>query len=302
MQRIELPERTYANFGHPLNELIRLAGAMAKAENGCYLDLTQSKFLSPFLLGGAAALLKEQQERGLPSGGGNNRLDGSLKAYLELVRFPDGLSQAGDDYAAKRLLADLRSKTYIPIVSFAASLVGEDEREALIQAMESLLVQQCGLQGTMLSVLKYLIAELTGNIAQHAAVGTGFLFAQYMPNGRYMDVVIADTGQGLLQSYLRHGKFKPISDAEALHLALNGRSTKDIPESRGFGIPTSRNMLVNGLGGSFFYWSGTAFLFNTSTVNNIYELRNGTTFPGCYLALRIPTMAPSTFNLYNFVG
>lgn len=302
MQRIVLPERTYVDFGHPLNELIRLAGTMAKAEQGCCLDFTQSKFLSPFLLGGAAALLKEQQERGLPSGGAGNCLEGSLKAYLELIHFPEGLSQASDDYAAKRLLVDLRSKTYIPIVSFAASMVGEKDREALIQAMENLLVQQCGLKGPMLSVLKYLIAELTGNIAQHAATGTGFLFAQYMPNGRYMDVVIADTGQGLLRSYLQHGKFKPISDAEALHLALNGRSTKEIPESRGFGIPTSRNMLVNGLGGSFFYWTGSSFLFNTSTLNNIYELRNGITFPGCYLALRIPTMAPSTFNLYNFIG
>lgn len=302
MNRIQLPERTYADFSQPLTELIRIAGLIGMSKQGCFLDLTRSKFLSPFLLGGVAALIKEQQERGLPSAGANHCLDGNLRNYLDLIRFPNGLSHAEDSYAAKRLLAELRSKTYIPLVSFPASLVPNMDREELIQSVENLLMQQCKLSGTMLTVVKYLISELTGNVTQHAGGGTGFLFAQYMPNGHYMDMVIADTGRGLLRGYQAHGKFHPGSDAEALHLALNGRSTKDIPESRGFGIPTSRNMLVNGLGGAFFYWSGAAFLFNNSTHNNIFELKNGTVFPGCYIALRIPTLLPPSFKFYDFVG
>ena len=50
-------------------------------------------------------------------------------------------------------------------------------------------------------------------------------------------------------------------DEEAITLALNGKSTKPEANSRGFGIPTSRKMLVNGLRGKFFMWTGTAFMY-----------------------------------------
>lgn len=302
MNRIQFPQRTYADFSQPLTELIRIAGLIGLSKQGCSLDLTHSKFLSPFLLCGTAALLKHQQEQGLPSHGQVNCLSPDLKNYLDLIRFPQGLSHTEDTYSAKRLLAELRNKTYTPLVSFPANLAPNMDREDLIQAVESLLVHQCQMDGVMLTVIKYLVSELTGNVMYHAGFGTGFLLAQFMRNGKYLDLAIADTGRGLLGSYMAHGKFNPGSDAEALNLALNGRSTKDLPESRGFGIPTSRRMLVNGLGGSFFYWSGSACLFNSATHDNIYELKDGTSFPGCYIALRIPTVTPSSFQFYDFIG
>lgn len=60
-------------------------------------------------------------------------------------------------------------------------------------------------------------------------------------------------------------------------------------------------MLVEGLGGSFFYCSGDAMLLNNATRDSIYELKDGTRFPGCYLALRVPTIAVPTFNVMGFV-
>lgn len=164
------------------------------------------------------------------------------------------------------------------------------------------MVHQCGLSGQMLMALKYLIAELVGNISYHAVHGTGFLFAQYAPNGHYLDITIADTGRGLMGSYLKSDRYdRPSSDAEALRMALEGRSTKDQSVSRGYGIRTSRRMLVEGLGGSFFYWSGAAMLLNNPTKDAIYELKDGTLFPGCYLALRIPTNTNPAFNIISFV-
>ncbi|MCB0768587.1 MAG: hypothetical protein KDB95_15365, partial [Flavobacteriales bacterium] len=267
-----------------------------------HLDLNQCRFLSPLLICGAAALVKAQQERGIPSEAPAACHDPSLRSYLELVRFPQGYSQADASYDTKRLLATLRGRTYVPLVTFPATTAPDSVREDLIQAVEDLMVRQCGLSGQMLMAVKYLISELVGNISYHAAHGTGFLFAQYYPNGHYLDIAIADTGQGLRGSYVASTRHTdPGSDAEALRMALEGRSTKDQAISRGYGIRTSRRMLVAGLGGSFFYWSGDAMLLNNATRDNIYELKDGTRFPGCFLALRVPTIAVPTFNVMGFV-
>lgn len=302
MQRITFPERTYQDFTDPLVKLIDLARIMGIPRGPVQLDLSRCRFVSPLLICGAAALVKSQQENGIASEAPADCHDPNLRSYLELVRFPHGYSQSDATYDTKRLLATLRGRTYVPLVTFPVTATPDSGREGLIQAVEDLMVHQCGLSGQMLMAVKYLISELAGNISYHAGHGTGFLFAQYYPNGHYLDIAIADTGQGLRGSYIasdRHAD--PGSDAEALRMALEGRSTKDQAVSRGYGIRTSRRMLVEGLGGSFFYWSGDAMLLNNATRDNIYELKDGTRYAGCYLALRVPTIAQPSFNLMGFV-
>ena len=50
------------------------------------------------------------------------------------------------------------------------------------------------------------------------------------------------------------------SDLEAIQAANRGISTKNLPnaENRGYGIITSKKMLIDGLGGSFIMMSGNA--------------------------------------------
>lgn len=50
------------------------------------------------------------------------------------------------------------------------------------------------------------------------------------------------------------------NEAIALELANQGYSTKNLPkaENRGFGISTTKDLIVNGLGGAFFMLSGGA--------------------------------------------
>lgn len=107
--------------------------------------------------------------------------------------------------------------------------------------------------------LTYLIDELTNNINDHSFAEYGSIFAQFYPSKKYLDVCICDLGIGILKSYLNNGEYLN-SHAEAIKLAISGVSTKDRPEARGFGISTSLEMLVNGLNGRFFLWSGDALL------------------------------------------
>lgn len=302
MRRIPFPERTWQDFTDPLLKLIKVARIMNSAQGPVELDLAKSRFLSPLLIAGSAALVRAHQEKGIGSKAPAHSEDPGLRAYLELVHFPQGLDQTDSTFGAMRHLAAFRQKTYVPLISFPASQGDAKRREDLLQAVEDLMVHQCGLSGQLLIAVKYLIAELVGNISYHAAHGTGFLFAQYMPNGHYLDLAIVDTGQGLSGSYRQSSRYPPpASDAGALRMALQGKSTKDEAVSRGYGISTSRRMLVDGLGGSFFYWSGSAFLLNNPSQERIYQFDTDAGFPGCYIAMRIPTVANANFSVMQFV-
>ncbi|MFZ1664270.1 MAG: hypothetical protein WAU08_02555 [Flavobacteriales bacterium] len=258
-------------------------------------NLEKSIFLSPLLLCGTAALAKHREEKGKGICHFLNPLDASVRDYLSAVGYPYGVWNTENTFEARRKLVTLQSRNFVPLVGFAISESEDLTREQLIQSLEDLLDKQCHLTGARLTALRYLVSELTGNIGYHGVCGSGFVIAQYRPSLHCIDMAIADTGVGLRQGYLNNG-FVAETDAQALTKALEGVSTKKNQQvSRGFGLHTSRNMLVKGMKGDFFLWSGNACLFNTPRRENLFEIQDGTSFPGCYLALRIPTMYDSAF-------
>lgn len=299
MQRIPFPRRTFADFSNALAELINVRRMMLPGQELVF-DLRPCQHLSPFLLGGTAALVKRWEEDGYRVVVDTAANDPGLRNYLQLIGYPQGYWNAANTFEARRRLVLLQSRNHVPLIGFKVS--GEDghTREQLIQALEDLLVKQCKLQGGTLSAMKYLIAELTDNIGLHAGHGSGFVLAQYQSSLQCLDLCIADTGQGLLGSYLKSGFHHPKNDVEALQLALSGRSTKYDGRSRGFGIPSTRRMLVHGMGGSFFMWSGEASIFHTPDRENIFQFKDGSSFPGCYFALRIPTVPDPSFKYYEY--
>lgn len=149
--------------------------------------------------------------------------------------------------------------------------------------------------------LAYFLGELTDNINEHSLAAEGYVFAQYYPNSNYLDLCVCDAGQGILQSYLNDPKFYPKSEAEAIQLALSGRSTKDRPEARGFGITTTRNMLVNGLRGKLFLWSGNTTYLQTVSKEAIVSIDGNGHFQGTFIALRLPTVISNNFDFYKFI-
>lgn len=300
MNRILFPTRTHEDFGEPITHLYNVAMLAGLSGSGFSIDLSRSKFLSPVLLCGTAALLRYHQERGIGSKVDPTCHDPVLRSYLQAIRFPEGITGSIEAPENRTALEACEDRSFIPLVTFPANLQPNIEREELIQGLENALVRKCFMDGRVVSVLKYILSEITGNIMYHAGQGSGFFVAQYHPNNRYLDLAIADTGRGFRGTYLATGKHAPGNDVEAMKLALDGRSTKE-ESHRGFGIRTSRKMLVEGLGGWFMVWSGSAMLIDNASGARLMELTDGTVLPGCFFALRIPLTAPHTFNMTTFL-
>ena len=299
MQRIQLPQRTYADFGDAIVHLYQTASLVGISPGGFSVDIAGSKYLSPVLLCGVAALLARHNELGIASKVDPKCRDAGFRSYLEAIRFPHGLSGSIESLENRNALALCAKRPFTPLVKFAADLRPNMEREELLQSIENELVNKCQLEGATVGAMKYILSEITGNIMYHAGRGTGFMVGQYNVNDRYLDIAIADTGRGLRQTYLESGTQEPKSDLEALDLALAGHSAK-AERHRGFGIRTSRKVVVQGLGGWFLLWSGSAMIFDNASGAQLVELVDGTALPGCFFAIRIPVVAPPSFTMYDY--
>ena len=300
---IQIPVRTHEDFGDSISKLIKVLSEISSIQDEeIILDFSRAKMLNPFFLCGLACVIQRLQDSGKKFIL-NHKENFNIKSYLNTIHFPSTLSPSAENEYNLKILENYRAKTYIPIISFKT---GNDNnttliRENILSSISQLLKNQLNFSEGERQPLSYFLDELTNNINDHSNASQGYVFAQFYPNSNYLDLCICDGGKGIYQSFLDNPKFNPANDIEAMQLALSGHSTKDRPEARGFGISTTRNMLVNGLKGILFIWSGnTTFLqaVNKEAIVNIGE--NGY-FQGAFIALRLPMIIPGAFNFYNFV-
>lgn len=151
-------------------------------------------------------------------------------------------------------------------------------REKILNTVPELLKNQPGLKETQPQSLSYLLDEMTHNVADHSGADHGYVFAQFYPSSNYPDLVICDNGKGIFRSYEDNVRFHPKNEVEAIQYALSGKSTKKRPGSKGFGLPTSRNMLVKGMRGRFFLWSGNAAYIETIERVNVLDIADNCYF------------------------
>lgn len=209
-------------------------------------------------------------------------------SYLQTIHFFNGIH--ADDIETEQftaLMDKYRHKTYIPIISFSRSQLSQK----ILTTIENIIKEQIHLQPNMVSGLKYMLGEYTDNILEHSHATKGYIMAQSYPKKQYIDICIADDGITLLGSYQRHGFTDISSDAEAIQAANKGFSTKNLPcaENRGFGIRTSKEMLIKGLDGHFIIMmSGQCLHVYNSTENHYIELPPNISWKGTIIALRIP--------------
>jgi hypothetical protein len=303
-QRITIPARTHEEFGHSISKLLRVVSQIVSSkEKEIELDFSQARMLNPFFLGGLACSINyfESQGKTFTSNHQNNSL---ISSYLERIHFPHCFQPTKDaETNFIHQLQEYKDKTYIPIIAFPT---GSDNyygmlRERILNAISELLKNQLNFKEAERQPISYFLDELTHNVNDHSGAKQGYVFAQFYPSSNYLDLVICDHGKGIYRSYEGNPKFQPQNEIEALQFAISGKSTKDRPESKGFGISTSRKMLVNGLRGRFFIWTGNTAYIETVERVNVLDIPDNCYFQGTYVALRIPTIIPAKFDFYQFV-
>ena len=117
-----------------------------------------------------------------------------------------------------------------------------------------------------------------------------------------LDLCIADRGVTLLGSYQRLTDNEITTDLEAIRAANRGISSKNLPEAenRGYGIYTTKKMLVEGLGGQYLMISGGNFYINIPGFDSFYSLPDNLRWNGTIIALRIPYNV-AKFNYVNYI-
>ena len=92
------------------------------------------------------------------------------------------------------------------------------------------------------------------------------------------------------------------NDLEAIQAANRGISTKNLPdaENRGYGIITSKNMLIEGLKGSFIMMSGNALHIYNSKDRRFIGMPHDIRWKGTIIALRIPYVNKE-FQYINYI-
>ncbi|MBE6186072.1 MAG: hypothetical protein IJN45_07070 [Alistipes sp.] len=223
--------------------------------------------------------------------------------YLKTIGFTSGVQP--DMMRKSEFLAIMEQysrKTYIPIISFPATKDRDDEKDAILTTVESIIVRQLGISPNVASGLKYMLGECIDNIIQHANSKRGYIFAQSYPDKGYLDICIADNGITLLGSYKTLADNEIEGDLEAIQAANRGISTKNLPnaENRGYGIITSKNMLVKGLGGNFIMMSGNAVHLYNSEHRKFIEMPDNIRWDGTIIALRIPYINKE-FQYINYI-
>ena len=263
-------------------------------EEEVVVDFSQAKFVSPvFALSFIVYVTRCGRSISLRN----------VTDYLELI----GLNSGGikpDRMRQTEFLAILEkyaSKTYIPIIDFSADR-NSDAKEAISSIAENMIIRQLNIKPNVANGLKYMIDETLDNITEHSESDRGYIFAQAYPRKGYLDVCIADRGVTLLGSYQKLSDNEIASDMEAIKAANRGLSSKNLPdaENRGFGIRTSKQMLIQGLGGQYLMLSGGCLYIKSSNIDSFYSLPDGLRWNGTIVALRIPYNSP-TFNYIEYI-
>ena len=278
-----------------LTPVIRIMSQIEdSSEKNVTIDLSDARFVSPvFVLSLIVYLFSCGRQITICN----------LTEYLELIGIKDG-GVKPDLMRQTEFLAMLEKyahRTYIPIIDFAAGR-NSDAKEVVSSLVENIIIRQLNIQPNVANGFKYMIDETLDNITEHSESDRGYIFAQAYPKKGLLDVCIADRGVCLLGSYEKLPDNEIESDLEAIKAANRGLSSKNLPdaENRGFGIRTSKQMLIQGLGGQYMMISGNSLYIKTRNLDSSYSMPQNLRWKGTIVALRIPYNS-TTFNYIDYI-
>ncbi|MBO4813853.1 MAG: hypothetical protein J5523_02710 [Muribaculaceae bacterium] len=204
--------------------------------------------------------------------------------------------------AIQELISPYLNESFLPVCCFSMNDANKNDVEYLLRKV---VLCQCG-NSELRTPLSYFMSELIDNINEHSCSKNGYFFSEYIKEKRLLNIVIADEGITVKSSFENADLFLNEIDndeSEALRLANEGRSTKNLPEAenRGYGIITTKKMLVDGLGGSFFMLSGGAFHRYEKGINYYANVSDFLHWKGTIVMLRIPIDIPASFNYIDYI-
>lgn len=307
MPVLRLPSRITDAFGAPIQHVFELIDWLGKQppEEPIELDYSGCTFAHPFYSVAIPLVAQQFLQNGYQSIALNTKFGRSNVAdYMGYIRFPDGINPLYTDNPTA-YLDHYTNKSYIPLICFP---VGErqevvEARDYFLSAVNRLITAITGATGPLRDALMYIIDETVNNVLHHSDGQNGYLLAQYYPNKRYLDLVIADLGNTILQTYEKLDKYSHIDTHKlAMEAAIAGKSTKSMDVDRGFGISTSKDMLTRGLNGKYFLFSGNVFNIHTANQHTVTELPTHVFWKGAYACMRIPSLVPQGFNPADYYG
>lgn len=260
-------------------------------------DFSNCSFLHPFLVCGLC-VYREKSDRNIFLKG----LNGYVGRYLSLIHFSDSL-ELPDAKSATSLMTEYGEKKYIPICKFRTE--NDKTIDSITAALQRIIQVQAKLPARFTSALSYLISELTSNIHDHAGSEYGYMFSQYLEREGCINLCIIDNGVSIAGSFEKSKKFKEDqlgNEGDILNMALSHHSTKNLPdqENRGFGLPTTKKMLAEGMRGSFLIVSGNAFHRHDIHGEDTAILPERIGWDGTFVLLKIPVTLPENFNYLNY--
>lgn len=285
-------------IGFSFNNLIKVI-AETECADAVIWDFSDVRFLHPFFLA-PLTIYKNTSDKDIKC----INISLRLQSYLNSICFDRMLHFENDSRAeVEDVMAKYLDKNFMPFCSFSMTDTNKDAFGSILQQM---LMKQANIQKGGSSFLSYLISELIDNIYEHSHSKYGYTFSQYLERERCIYLCIADAGITIFNSFKNAGKYQEEidgSEKEALRLANEGYSTKNRPEAenRGYGISTSKKMLVEGMNGAFFIFSGGAFHRYENGTNVYIGVKEVFNWKGTIILLRIPVEIPKGFNYTDYL-
>lgn len=296
---VKIPEvKEDVRIGSAFNFLFQVIRETENSEGNVVVwDFQNRTFFHPFFIA-PLSIYKQMNGKTIIC----KNISDACKSYFEKVSF-ENMMYIDKDTDLKDALQGFDDKTYTPICCF--DMCGEHV-DSLQTVLQNIIEKQSKMDKKLKTPLSYFLGELICNISQHAKSEVGYVFSQYLPKEKAITLCIADRGITIYGSYLRTQKYlDEIGDDEAVALkkANEGYSTKNLPnpEDRGYGISSTKDMLVNGLGGAFFMFSGGAFHRHSREYCDFTNLPKAFNWPGTIILMRIPIEVEEGFDYNNYI-
>lgn len=187
----------------------------------------------------------------------------------------------------------LSNSTYMPILNLPEK---QSELSDLTQKLEKF--HNKGIDYGGRNAFNYLITELINNIYDHSKFNNASVMAQRYEKKEFIEISIYDDGISIPTCFEEHGFSFP-HDSYAIADALNGISTKG--EGRGYGLGTTANLYVNGIGAELMIVSRNGALYKKPDNEILYKLKSSYNLNGTLITIRVP-YPTSEVNIYKYIG